>query len=105
LIYVAFQLLLVTVGVQAVTGREELKPEHAPLVGLGIVVGQEFPTLSCRNIDVLLEEWDVPVLAAQLMAEACALTADLTVAYRDGARWAQTYAPLHLEAPSGPQLR
>ncbi|OAB44753.1 non-ribosomal peptide synthetase [Paenibacillus glacialis] len=47
------RLALITNQAMEVTGTENgLSPEHASLIGLGKVLGEEMPTLRCRGIDL-----------------------------------------------------
>ncbi|MEO0852995.1 MAG: KR domain-containing protein, partial [Cyanobacteria bacterium J06648_11] len=86
-------------NLQDVTGTEVLRAEAATLLGSCKVVGQEYPQLECRSVDVQLEG-DIPAarLAQQLRAEVMA-AGDRAVAYRGRHRWVQTYDPVSWESP------
>lgn len=76
-------MLLFASHVNEVTGEEdELNPENAPLFGMGIVAGIEFPYLSCRCIDI-----DGNTGTEQIMAEIKRSNERLMVAYRKGIRY------------------
>jgi amino acid adenylation domain-containing protein len=94
----AAQVGVVTAGAHEVTGTERLNPAQALAVGLCKIIPQEYPPLTCRNIDV---EPDTPQrarLVDRLIAELSAPSADVTVAYRGAHRWVQTFEPL--DAPT-----
>ena len=85
---------------QAVTGEEKLCPEKATLLGLVRVIPQEYSTIHCRSIDVVLpspENGQVEKLVDHLLAELTAQTADEVIAYRGTHRWIQTLEPVRLD--------
>ncbi|MEH1980835.1 MAG: acyltransferase domain-containing protein [Nostoc sp.] len=92
------QLIVVSNHIQAVTGVEDLCPEKATLLGSVKVIGQEYPNISCRSIDVVL-----PIITKgeqfidQLLWELRAKSTDIVVAYRGLHRWVQTFEPVRLE--------
>ena len=92
----AVRISVVATGLQDVTGEERLAPEKATLIGPCRVVPLEYPSLSCRCIDVARPAAGSEAearLAAQLCDEAAADTADPVVAYRGAYRWVQTFEP------------
>ncbi len=104
------QLLVISNNVQAVTGVEDLCPEKATLLGPVKVIGQEYPNLSCRSIDVIVPESGTrseQKLIDQLLHEAQAKSSDLVIAYRGLHRWVQTFEPVRLDKSSEakPRLR
>lgn len=97
-------LVIVANQIADITGTEPLCPEKATLLGIGKVIGQEYPYVPCRVIDVTLpaveskaETW----LIEQIAAESAALLAEPgepLLAYRGAHRWAKTYEPAPLPA-------
>ena len=61
------------------------------------MIGQEYPHIVCRSIDVQLSEQQ-PVLVKQLMTELVSKSPSFAVAYRGYERWVQTYERVQLEA-------
>jgi len=102
-------LQVVTNRMEDVSGLEPLCPEKATLFSLAKVIGQEYPHIGCRVVDVVLpvsgsqaEAW----LVAQLAADAPAARDEPLVAYRGPHRWVKGYEPLALPAQgAGPQQR
>lgn len=87
-------------GVHAVTGQEALRPEKATLLGACRVIPQEYPDLTCRNVDIELGSADTParaVLTDRILKEAKIRTAETTVAYRGSHRWVQVFEPVKFE--------
>lgn len=116
------QLIVLSNHIQSVTGLEFLRPEKAPLVGACKVITQEYPTLTCRSIDLSGPEtlnWNNTHLAEDLAAECLTPLPELkelddlrnlVVAYQGHTRWVQTYVPqgyppVHIERPKIPALR
>lgn len=80
------QLVLVTRGAQAVTsGRDLTAIAHAPLWGLGKVIGAELPWLGCTLIDLDPAEDE---RAAAMLLEELTRTGE-HVAFRNGLRYVQ----------------
>ena len=96
------QMVVISNHMQAVTGQELLQPEKATILGACKVIPQENLNIVCRSID-LEAAWDGSIIDS-LIAECVAHSTDLTVAYRRGERYIQTYQPVRLEAVA-PQLR
>ncbi|HLF24978.1 MAG TPA: SDR family NAD(P)-dependent oxidoreductase [Anaerolineae bacterium] len=91
---------VISAGLQPVTGEETLRSEHATLLGPCKVIAQEYPHLTCRNIDVALpfsDDWRREQLVAQLFAELTHPPSALSVAYRGAQRWIPTFEPVRLE--------
>jgi acyl transferase domain-containing protein len=96
----SIEVTLISNGVQDVFGQESLQPEKSTVLGAAKVIPQEYPNIICRSIDVVVPEpgtREAERLADDLLAELDAESADVTVAYRGGQRWVQTYEPLRLE--------
>jgi len=97
------QLEVVTDNMQEVIGDERLCPEKAPLLGVMIVLPQEYPYLRCRNIDIVLPEAgskEEEKLIQQLLEEFFSPSPDIIVAYRSSYRWVQIFEPIRLESPA-----
>lgn len=94
-------ILVLTQGLHDVTGDERLRPEWATLLGACLVMPQEYPSLSCRLLDVdrtVFEQPFLNVLGERLTAEAVSPRLDTVVAYRGRHRWVRTFEPLRLDA-------
>jgi acyl transferase domain-containing protein len=89
------QIAIVTAGAWPVTGTECLRPEQATAAGPALVLPQEYPHLTCRQIDC--DESDPG--AAALAAELLRLDAPPLVALRGRFRWVPVVRPVTLPAP------
>ena len=93
------RLDVVTADSQDVTGGDLLSPAQATVTGPCRVFPLEFPSLTCRHVDVALAG---PGASAAAAAEALATelraAADPVVAYRAGKRWVPTLEPTQLAA-------
>jgi KR domain/Phosphopantetheine attachment site len=89
------QLKVVSDGLHKVTGKENLSPSKAILLGPCRVIRKEFTNLRCANVD-LTEGPSVEDCAQLLFKEISVQTAEAVVAYRDSVRWVQSieHAPL-----------
>jgi acyl transferase domain-containing protein len=100
------RIAVVTNDAQDVTGREPLAPARAMTLALNRVIPQEYPSLSCRSIDL---SWDgtngVAEIAGTwldcLLQDVGSAHGDPVVSYRDGHRWAQVFSPLTLPRATG----
>jgi acyl transferase domain-containing protein len=99
------RLAVVSTGVHAVTGEEELCPQRATLLGPVRVIPQEHARISCVQID-LPGGADPGRLAARLADEIAAPVSDV-VALRGAHRWVQGFESVRLSAPGidGTRLR
>ncbi|MEJ1169510.1 type I polyketide synthase [Variovorax sp. CCNWLW235] len=100
-------LTIVTDGLEDVSGTEALVPAKATLLGIAKVVGQEYPSVSCRVIDVVLpapESAAESDVARRVADEAVSAKDDFVVAYRGPHRWLKSYEPLPKQAAT-PRLR
>ena len=87
--------------VQDVLGTEALSPEKATLLGPCLVIGQEYPNIRVRHID--LEASDDST-ADRVLGELLDPDANKFVALRNGQRWVQTYERV-APAPGAPVFR
>jgi non-ribosomal peptide synthase protein (TIGR01720 family) len=95
------QIAIVSNNMQSVSGEEELQPEKATVLGPCRVIGQEYPHINCRSIDVVLNgrgrEQQQAVVVNHLLDELLSESAERIVAYRGRYRWVQTYEPVTLD--------
>ncbi|NEP88106.1 MAG: SDR family NAD(P)-dependent oxidoreductase [Okeania sp. SIO2C2] len=96
------ELLLgvVTNNMQKVGEEALLNPEQATVIGPVLTIGQEYPNIICRSIDVVLPEPGTPdeeILIEQISSELAIEHSEKMVAYRTGDRWEQTFEPVRLE--------
>ncbi|WP_375501129.1 SDR family NAD(P)-dependent oxidoreductase [uncultured Nostoc sp.] len=94
------QIITVTNNLHEVTGEESLNPEKATLLGPSKVIGQEYPNIVCRSVDVVIPKstTENEKLIDYLIEEFTTKTDDLIVAYRGHHRWVQTWEPVQLNA-------
>ncbi len=92
----------ITNQVQAVIGDENMCPAKATGLGCCKVIPQEFPNITCRNIDLTIEDIDkesnkklIDLLITELTDEPF----EAVIAYRKGRRWVQTFERVELPAP------
>jgi amino acid adenylation domain-containing protein len=94
---------VVAAGLFDVTGREELRPERATLLGPARVIPWELPHVSCRVVDV-----EPPLDPEQLLREIAAGPTDArVVALRGPHRWLPDFEPIRLDGETvlSPRLR
>lgn len=102
------QLDVITSELYDVTETEDLQPEKATAAGIAKVIQQEYPNISCRNIDVV---WHPAIDAladktvVQLIAELSASTSERTVALRGSRRWRLDWEAVQLSEESDSCLR
>ncbi|HYG10502.1 MAG TPA: acyltransferase domain-containing protein [Pyrinomonadaceae bacterium] len=107
----AIQLLVISTGVQAVTGEEQLKPAKATLLGACTSIPLKFSNINCRSVDISLPrefgEAGESRLVGQLINEINCECRDTFVGYRGAYRWLQEYEELRADVLSSekPELR
>jgi polyketide synthase PksJ len=86
---------------------EPARPEVAPLAAACMTIRQEYPNLLCRSVDVepLAAGWRRDRLLGQLAAELRRPGEEASVAFRDGRRFGQAFAPIRLERPAATPAR
>ncbi|MBD2607323.1 SDR family NAD(P)-dependent oxidoreductase [Scytonema hofmannii FACHB-248] len=97
------QISVVTNNVQEVNGDEKLCPEKATIIGICKVIPQEYPHITCRNIDVVIPESRTSQnsqLIDHLVTELTQTTSENMIAYRGKHRWVQTFEPIQVEEPN-----
>ena len=104
----SLQINVISSNLQEIIGDENICPDKATVLGLCNVIPQEYPTITCRHIDIVLpqETLEDRSLIDKIITEITANTPDLFVAYRGNYRWVQTFEPIHLEPhPNQSRLR
>ena len=99
----ALSLTVVTQSLYDVLGNETLNPTQATVQGICQVLGQEYPHMGCRLVDIIRSETPSRDMVTQLYAELLTPPNAAVIAYRGPHRWRQTYQALP-PRPSG-QLR
>ena len=101
------QIITVTNNLHEVTGEENLNPEKATLLGPCKVIGQEYPNIVCRSIDVVIPKstTENEKLIDCLIEEFTTKTDDLIVAYRGHNRWVQAWEPVQLDTVTEEKTR
>ncbi|MEH2121102.1 SDR family NAD(P)-dependent oxidoreductase [Nostoc sp.] len=102
-------IAVISNNMQEVTGEEVLCPEKATVIGPVKVIPQEYPDISCRNIDVVIplevRSWQTEKLIDQLLNELDAPSSDLAIAYRGNHRWVQHFESVCLNQATEKTLR
>ncbi len=96
-------ITVVSNGLCEVTGEEPLDPLKATLLGPVTVIPREYPSLSCRSIDVTLGA--LKRTARQILAEVGRAPELPAVAFRGNLRWTCEYEPAPLAEDAPPRLR
>jgi amino acid adenylation domain-containing protein len=96
------ELVVVTDGLEAVTGTERIAPDKATIAGPLMVLSQERPGVTSRTIDISgwPEEHPASLLAALVLEIAGGR--DRVVAWRHGYRWVRAYEPATIERGPAP---
>ena len=96
------QLAIVSNNLFDVTGEERCCAMKATVCGPAKVIPQEYPSMACRNIDVVLPDSNDGVslsrFADQIVNELLSTTADHTIAYRGRHRWVRSFEATQLTA-------
>lgn len=80
------RLILVTRGAQIVGDQKQVAPAQSPVIGLGRVIGNEYPRLRCRLVDL-----DPAGDDEGLLAELMATDDEDEIALRGGERYVHRY--------------
>ncbi|CAG0930613.1 phthiocerol/phenolphthiocerol synthesis type-I polyketide synthase E [Thermoflexales bacterium] len=103
------QIEVVSNSLYEITGDEVICPECSIVLGLCKVIPQEYPYITCRNIDVFLAEPGIPQrdqLAKQIVTESIMEEIVPVVAYRGKHRWVQIFEAIPLKPTEDkPSLR
>ncbi len=84
---------------QRVIGDEPLVPEKTTVLGPCRTIPQEYPTITCRAVDVPLPDggaWPERTIL-DLLGESTAPVGEAVVAYRGVHRWVQCFEPVRLD--------
>jgi non-ribosomal peptide synthase protein (TIGR01720 family) len=97
-------ILVVTNDLYDVTGTESLSPEKAPVVGMCKVIPQQYPNITCHNIDVVIPATEIAQnqLVDQILTELNTASSGMIVAYRGHHRWVQTFEPFRSRSTTPP---
>jgi len=98
----SLRLSVVTSGAQEVTGEETLKPWQAGALGLCKVIAQEYPHITCRNIDIVPpRNGSAPSRETidELVSEILGAGTESLVAFRGKYRWAQVFEVAPAQSP------
>lgn len=93
------EIAVVSSGMHAVLGDEEISPVKATAIGFCRVIPQEYANLRCRNIDLVLPKGNGECEVAfvqQLLKELLTETEEAVVALRGERRWIQAFEPCPL---------
>lgn len=92
------QIIAVSNELQDVTGQELICAEKATIIGPSRVIAQEYPTLNCRSVDIVVPSQDTQrrVLITHLLGEILTPTKEPIVALRRTGRWLLTFDRLHI---------
>lgn len=101
------ELVVASTGLQAVTAADTVQPLKSLLIGPTRVVPQELPHFWCASIDLPTGSGatELAAIARALVDEVRVNQPSRVIAFRDGARWEQTFRPLRLEQPDVVPLR
>jgi acyl transferase domain-containing protein/acyl carrier protein len=106
---VKVDVTVVSRGVHPVTGDEALRPERATVIGPVKLLPVEYPSLSCRHVDIDVEapgSDTEALLAEKLLDELVTAVDERVVAYRQGERWTRSFARRSLPpAPAAASAR
>ena len=91
-------IALVSNRMQQVEDEPVGDPARAVLLGPARVISKELPGISCRSIDMDMDNSEVAECAGQIVAEMASIRENATVAYRRGERFAETLEPYDLSA-------
>ena len=94
------QIVAVSNNLHAVTGDEQIYASKATLLGACKCIPQEFPNITCRNVDIddAVAKEDT---AAELISILSERPSETVIAFRGGQRWVQVFEPLSLSTDFG----
>lgn len=103
----AIQISVLTQNGFSLLGNETINPVHSTILGAVKVIGQEYPNLTCRYLDLEFRglQADQQHQVLQMLSQELSLTdTPLTVAYRGLTRFGQRYIP-HSPVTEDPQIK
>jgi acyl transferase domain-containing protein len=100
-------MIFASSGMHAVLGGDSVQPMKSLLLGPARVIPLELPQFRTLSVDVPHQQTaaDTDTLAKWLIAERDDQRTARVVAYRQGLRWEQTWAPFHTAPNAAPPLR
>jgi acyl transferase domain-containing protein/acyl carrier protein len=101
----AVEVVVVTAGMQDVTGAELECPERASVLGTCKAIAAEVTGVACRSVDVRLGADEIETVADRLAREVRAGAGERVVAWRGSQRWIAHYERLRLEDPDAGAIR
>lgn len=95
----SLQIDVISTGIHDVIGDEDLESGKTTILGPCRVIPQEFPNVTCRNIDIVLPggKSQQAEIVEELIAELHTDKSDNVIAYRKGHRWLQRFEQTYLE--------
>lgn len=102
------QITIITNHTQDITANEQIIPEKATVIGPCRVIPLEYPTISCRCIDISLPAQgsrQEEILLEQLLGEVSSEDTEALVALRGKRRWLQTFEAAPLKEAEEPVMR
>ncbi len=103
----SIEIVVMSNNVQEVTGEEEIIAEKAMVLGPCKVIGQEYPGVRCRSVDVEIKgrgEGEGERIIEEMMREVEVggeVGGEEAVAYRGRHRWVQRYERVRIEGVEG----
>lgn len=101
-------LTVITDRTEDVAGTEALAPEKATVSGIAKVLGQEYPHIACRVLDLVLPVQGSTAeseLVRRVVEEAASTNDEFVVAYRGPHRWVKAYEPVRPDGCARQRLR
>jgi acyl transferase domain-containing protein/acyl carrier protein len=102
------RMVVVSSGVQDITGEERLSPGRATVLAMCTVIPQEHPGTTCRSIDITAPPPGArpdDELADRLFADVTGDAGDRVIGYRHRHRWVQTFEPFRGGPDGAARLR
>lgn len=104
----SLEVVVVTANMQDVSGGERFSPATSTVLAACTVIPQEYPNITCRSIDIDLEDssntrWER--FATHLISELAVPSADPVVAYRGTHRWSRTFEAVRFNETEPVHLR
>ncbi|BAY66481.1 beta-ketoacyl synthase [Calothrix brevissima NIES-22] len=87
-------ITVVSNHLQQVTGVDIVYPEKATILGPVKVIPQEYPHISCRNIDIVITDFIQSQLVDNIIGELNSDFLENAIAYRGHHRLVQTFEPV-----------
>ncbi|HEX6287629.1 MAG TPA: beta-ketoacyl synthase N-terminal-like domain-containing protein [Herpetosiphonaceae bacterium] len=96
-------LIAISNQLHGVHSDEPIAPEKATILGACTAIPQEYASLRCQAIDVVVPSSprQAAALTSCLIGELMAAPTSSSIAYRSGQRWMQTFEAVRIEAAAG----